>query len=178
MKNIPLFISILLSDNVVVMPTDTVYGLACSALSPLAVKRMYEIKKREKKPGTIIAANKQQLLDLGFEKSDIDRALQFWPGPVSVVLSAGDKLNYLHMGLNSLAVRIPEPEWLQDILIDTGPLATTSANFPGEPTITSIDEARRLFGDLVGYIDGGVISNSQPSSIIRLLPNGDIEKLR
>ena len=176
--NIEQFKTVLLKYSVVVMPTDTVYGLACSALSPKAVKRMYEIKKREKKPGTIIAANMQQLIDMGFDESAITSAQQFWPGPVSVVLPAGDNLTYLHMGLESLAVRIPEPEWLREALSECGPLATTSANYPGEPTVTSVDEAQRIFGDLVGYVDGGIIAKTQPSSIIRLLPNGDIEKIR
>jgi tRNA A37 threonylcarbamoyladenosine synthetase subunit TsaC/SUA5/YrdC len=83
------------------------------------------------------------------------------------------------MGLKSLAVRIPAPEWLRDLLEQTGPLATTSANFAGEPTVTRIEQAQKLFGDQVDlYVDGGDLSSAKPSSIIRLNPDGTTEKLR
>jgi tRNA threonylcarbamoyl adenosine modification protein (Sua5/YciO/YrdC/YwlC family) len=165
--------------GVIVMPTDTVYGLVCSAKDPDSVARMYQIKKREGKPGTLIAANVEQLSGLGFSKVQLSKAEQFWPGPVSVVLDAPGSLEYLHMGLKSLAVRIPAPEWLRDLLEQTGPLATTSANFTGEPTVTRIEQAQKLFGDQVDlYVDGGDLSSAKPSSIIRLNPDGTTEKLR
>jgi L-threonylcarbamoyladenylate synthase len=169
----------LLSGAVIVLPTDTVYGLVCSAHIPEAVSRMYEIKKRDGKPGTIIAGSVEQLITLGFAGRDVERAAQFWPDAVSVVMLAGEKLSYLHMGLDSLAVRIPKPEWLRELLIQTGPLATTSANFPGDPTVTHVEQAKELFGEQVDlYVDGGDLSGAQPSSIIRLVSDGTYEKLR
>ena len=172
-------INILLSGGVVVMPTDTVYGLVCSALSPSAVKRMYEVKERVGKPGTVIAGSEQQLLDMGFKEAEVETASQFWPGPVSVILSAEDSLEYLHMGKKSLAVRIPDLDWLNEILLKTGPLATTSANLPGEPTVTIIDQAKKLFGDKVDYYsDGGEILGVKPSKIVKIDQNGEIKILR
>lgn len=167
------------SDGVVVMPTDTVYGLSCSAKSPEAVKHMYETKQRDGKPGTIIAANIEQFADMGFDQVELETASQFWPGPVSVILSAGDNLEYLHMGKESLAVRIPEPQWLRDLLVATGPLATTSANLPGEPTAKTIDEAKIIFGDKIDfYLDNGASKEAKPSKIVRIAENGEIEVLR
>jgi len=172
-------IETLKNNNVVVMPTDTVYGLACSALLPVAVIKMYKIKQRENKPGTILVANISQLVSLGFNQSQVEQAQKYWPGPVSVVLTAPDSLEYLHMGKKSLAVRIPEPKWLIDLLEKTGPLATTSANLPGEPTITDINQAKDLFGTNVdSYIDGGEISGTKPSKIIKILQNGSTETIR
>src|SRR6056297_2398867 len=99
------------------MPTDTVYGLVASAQSPAAVKRLYEVKGREEgKPGTLIAASVEQLAELGFDKSDLEKANAYWPGPVSIVLPAPDSLAYLHMGLESLAVRIPGKPDLIELL--------------------------------------------------------------
>ena len=163
--------------KVVCMPTDTVYGLVCSAKSPQAVQRLYEVKGRENRPGTIIAASIEQLIELGFNKNDVQVAAQFLPGPVSVVLPAPDSLIYLHMGLDSLAVRIPANKKLQELLSITGPLATTSANRPGEPTVTNIDQAREIFAVKVAlYVDGGEIT-SQPSTIM-IKTEGGFNKLR
>ncbi len=165
--------------GVVVMPSDTVYGLMCSALQPEAVARMYEIKRRDGKPGTIIAASLPQLVDMGFNEKELQRAKAFWPDAVSVILSASDSLKYLHMGHGSLAVRIPKPEWLRELLEQTGPLATTSANFPTEPTVTTIEEAQKLFGDTVDiYVDGRKIEGVKPSKIVRIDESGAVTVLR
>lgn len=165
--------------GVVVMPSDTVYGLMCSALQPEAVSRMYEIKRRDGKPGTIIAASITQLLDMGFDEEQLQRAQAFWPDAVSVILSASDSLKYLHMGHGSLAVRIPKPEWLRELLEQTGPLATTSANFPAEPTVTTIVEAKNIFGKKVNlYVDGGKIEGVKPSKIVRIDESGAVTVLR
>jgi len=172
-------VDVLVSGGVVVTPTDTVYGLVCSTLNTSAVMKMYEIKQRDGKPGTIVAGSVQQLIEMGFDKEEIELASQFWPGPVSVILDAPDSLEYLHMGRKSLAVRIPDLEWLNELLMSTGPLATTSANFPGEPTVTTIEEAKKLFGDKVDlYVDGDEITSAKPSKIVRILPSGDIETIR
>jgi len=135
------------AGKVVAITTDTVYGLACSAKNADAVKRMYRLKQREGKPGTIIAASIKQLFDLGFDSKEVNYANNlFWPAPVSVILDAPDKLEYLHMGKKSLAVRIPEPQWLCNLLEIIGPLATTSANLPGEPTASTTAEAKLILG--------------------------------
>lgn len=166
------------NGGVVVMPTDTVYGLVSSANNPSAVKRMYEIKQRSGKPGTIIAGSVQQLVNMGFSQAELETASQFWPGPVSVILSASDNLDYLHMGKKSLAVRVPDIEWIHKLLLQTGPLATTSANLPGEPTATNIVQAKRTFGVKIDfYLDGGEIIN-KPSKIVHTLKGGETEILR
>ncbi|MDO8265827.1 MAG: L-threonylcarbamoyladenylate synthase [Candidatus Saccharibacteria bacterium] len=167
------------SGEVVVMPTDTVYGLVSLARNPEAVKKMYEAKQRNGKPGTIIAGSVKQLIEMGFDKQQIMLAEQFWPGPVSVILDAPESLDYLHMGKKSLAVRIPALVWLQEVLEATGPLATTSANLPDEPTVTNIDQAKQIFGDKVDlYSDGGEISGVKPSKIVKITDNGQIEIIR
>lgn len=171
---------VLKSIGVVVMSTDTVFGLACSARSPEAVSRMYAVKQRSGKPGTIIAASFRQLVDLGFDSVVTSKANEmFWPAPVSVVLDAPDELEYLHMGKKSLAVRVPEPKWLRDLLVVTGPLATTSANLPGEPTAKTIDEAKEIFGDKVDfYFDNGTSNEAKPSKIFKISVDGTIETIR
>jgi tRNA threonylcarbamoyl adenosine modification protein (Sua5/YciO/YrdC/YwlC family) len=178
-QDIPLIVTTLKLGRVIILPTDTVYGLACSALDEDAVKQLYEVKGRVGKPGTIIAANIQQLLAMGFDTDEVATASNYWPGSVSVILSAPPRLAYLHMGLESLAVRLPEPKLLQELLARTGPLATTSANLPGQPTVSTVSEAKELFGDKVSlYIDGGDLSNAKASQILRFGDNGVVEQLR
>lgn len=162
----------LLDGEVVCMPVDTVYGLVTVAREPDSVKRLYEVKGRERKPGTLIAASVEQLEELGFNTEDLQKANKHWPGPVSVILPAPDKLAYLHMGLKSLAVRIPNKPELVSLLKQTGPLATTSANRPGEPTVTDIAQAKEIFSDTVShYVDGGIIEQ-EASKIFKLTDTG------
>src|SRR3990167_10824323 len=131
-------ISLLKNGAVGVLPTDTVYGLVCRADNQPAVKRLYGLKKREKKPGTIIAADIDQLVKLGIKYRYLKAVEQYWPGAVSVVLPFSDPSKaYLRAGLPTLAVRIPKDKRLSVLLKQTGPLLTTSANAPGKPTVNT-----------------------------------------
>lgn len=154
-----------------VIPTDTVYGIVARATDQVAVKRLYELKKRSHKPGTIIAASLEQLELLGLKHRYLKAVEQFWPGAVSVIIPMSDpSLNYLHQGKFSLAVRIPKLPELQALLMDTGPLLSTSANQPGEPTAVTIDQAKDYFGDQVDfYEDGGDLSDRQASTLIQVV---------
>lgn len=169
----------LLIDGVVgVLPTDTVYGLVARASDRRAVKRLYDLKLREGKPGTIIAANVDQLADLGLKPRYLKAVEQFWPGAVSVIIPCGPELEYLHEGKNGLAVRIPADEKLRALLEQTGPLLTSSANHPGELTATTAQAARDYFDDTVDfYAEGGDLSGHQPSTVIRIVDDA-IEIIR
>jgi len=161
-----------------VLPTDTVYGLVARAADSTAVKRLYDLKLREGKPGTIIAASVDQLVSLGLKARYLKAVEQFWPGAVSVIIPCGPELEYLHEGKGGLAVRLPSQPELQALLQQTGPLLTSSANHPDEPTATTIEQAKNYFGDQVDfYIDGGDLSNHAPSTIIRIVDDA-IEVIR
>lgn len=162
-----------------VIPTDTVYGLAARAADQTAVERLYALKHRENKPGTLIAASIDQLVQLGLKARYLKAVEQFWPGAVSVIIPCGDPaLSYLHQGKYSLAVRIPDNADLLQLLQQTGPLLTSSANHPGEPTANTVGEARACFGDAVDfYLDGGDLSGHAPSTVIRIVDDA-IEILR
>lgn len=162
-----------------VLPTDTVYGLVARAHDQSAVQRLYDLKSREGKPGTLIAADTSQLAELGLKTRYLKAVEQFWPGAVSVILPCSDPaLQYLHQGKYSLAVRIPDQPELLRLLERTGPLLTSSANHPAEPTANTVDEARAYFGDKVDfYVDGGDLSGRAPSTVIRIVDDA-IEVLR
>lgn len=162
-----------------VLPTDTVYGVVARAADSSAVQRLYDLKDREGKPGTVIAANTDQLESLGLKARYLKAVSQFWPGAVSVIIPCAEPtLSYLHQGKNSLAVRIPDHPELNQLLQQTGPLLTSSANHPGDPVATTAAAAERTFGNQVDfYVDGGDLTDHQPSTIIRIVDDA-IEIIR
>jgi L-threonylcarbamoyladenylate synthase len=161
-----------------ILPTDTVYGLVARATDEAAVQRLYGLKSRENKPGTLIAGSVEQFAGLGLKPRYLKAVEQFWPGAVSVVIPCGPELAYLHQGKYSLAVRIPDTPELTKLLATTGPLLTSSANHPGEPVANTAKEAEKYFGsDVDFYVDGGNLSGHQPSTVIRIVDDA-IEILR
>lgn len=169
---------LLIEGAIGVIPTDTVYGVVARAHDPQAVTRLYKLKEREGKPGTLIAASLQQLEELGLKHRYLKAVEQYWPGAVSVVIPCGPELTYLHQGKFSLAVRIPDNSEIRALLEQTGPLLTSSANHPGEPTSVTVQQARDYFADGVDfYVDGGDLSNRPPSTVIRIVDDA-IEVLR
>lgn len=164
------------SGAVGVVPTDTVYGLVARAADQVAVERLYSLKHRDHKPGTIIAANIDQLVELGIKRRYLTAVQQFWPGAVSVEIP--HQLVYLNQSTGRQAFRIPDDAALLSLLLRVGPLQTTSANLPGDPPANTIEEAKGYFGDQVDfYIDGGDLSANQPSTIIRIIDDA-IEVVR
>lgn len=170
--------ALLRSGAIGVLPTDTVYGLVCAANNKQAVARLFSVKKREANPGTVLAASIQQLIDLGIRARYVKAVEYFWPNPISVVMPCGDDLAFLHMGKHSLAVRVPDNDQLRDLLRASGPLMTTSANHPGDPTAKSCEEAQQYFDTTVDfYVDTGDTGERPPSTIIRIVDDA-IEVLR
>ncbi|HUC89359.1 MAG TPA: L-threonylcarbamoyladenylate synthase [Patescibacteria group bacterium] len=173
-------IAILKAGGIGVIPTDTVYGVVACAKDQKAVARLYTLKKRDHKPGSIVAADAEQLIDLGLNKDHIQAVRHLWPNPLSLVIPTADELFYLHQGLDSLPARVPKDAQFQILLQQTGPLATSSANRPGEPTATNIQEAWNYFKDSIDfYVDAGDLSGREPSTIVRIAnDNHTIEILR
>jgi len=174
----PEIITILKAGAVGVLPTDTVYGLACVATDRTAVARLYELKAREHKPGTIIAADIQQLIDLGLKRRYLKAVTHFWPNSISIIIPCGVGLNYLHKGKNSLAVRLIADNSIQALIAQTGPLLTTSANHPDQPVATTVRMAQQYFnGQVDFYVNGGDLTGRLPSTLIRVVDDV-IEVLR
>ena len=160
------------------MPTDTIYGLVALATNRKSVARMYGLKKREKKPGTLIAANVDQLIKLGLDEKSLRLAAGLWPNPLSVIIATSPRLRYLDQGLGDLAVRIPAHDELRRLLEKTGPLVTSSANHPGEQPANNVRGAQEYFGAAVDfYADGGDLAGRPPSTVARL-SGGRLQILR
>jgi L-threonylcarbamoyladenylate synthase len=177
MSNLEMAKDALLKPGAVgVIPTDTVYGVVARADDQVAVARLYALKDRESKPGTVIAASVDQLVDLGIKRRYLKAVEDFWPAPLSVEIP--HSVGYLSQNTGRQAFRIPETPELLRLLEVTGPLQTSSANQPGMPPANTVKEAQDYFGDRVDfYVDGGDLSGNEPSTIIRIVDDA-IEILR
>lgn len=158
------------SAKVVLMPTDTIYGLHALALDERAVARIGEIKGREEtKPFIVLAGSMAQLEDLGIsaDPAILAALASLWPAPLTAVLPLRRPIA-ASRGAASLAVRIPALDWLRELVERTGPLVSTSANRSGEPPVEKPSAlARELHARLDAVVDGGV-RQGEPSAILDL----------
>ncbi|MFI7445482.1 L-threonylcarbamoyladenylate synthase [Nonomuraea indica] len=178
--------------DLVVLPTDTVYGIGADAFTPAAVTALLDAKGRgrEMPPpvlvGTVRAAT-ALVEDLSPYGQDLIDA--FWPGPLTLVCKANRALSWdLGDTKGTVAVRMPLHPVALDLLKETGPMAVSSANRSGSPAAVTAQEAEEQLGDAVAvYLDGGSTTDDTPSTILdlttavpRLLRRGAIpvEKLR
>ena len=160
------------SGQLVVMPTDTVYGVA-ARLEPGAVEAVFEAKGRPPdRPLPVLAADIEGLRGVAsFDRRAQALAGRFWPGPLTMVLprAQGFTVDLGRGGKDSVAVRIPKQPLAVELLRRTGPLAVTSANHSDEPPALTIAQARSALGGAVSvYLDGGEL-NARPSTVVSLL---------
>lgn len=172
----PNLLKLLQQGAVGVLPTDTIYGIVCQAGNPDAVARLYKIKHRDHKPGTVIAANIDQLEKLGIKRRYLKAVEHLWPNSLSIEIP--NSITYLNQATGRQAFRIPLSQTVRRFLEQTGPLLTSSANQPGQNPAATIKEAQAYFGDEADfYVDGGDMSDHKPSTIIRIVDDA-IEVLR
>jgi L-threonylcarbamoyladenylate synthase len=175
-------IKILLENGIVIMPTDTIYGIVGKALEKNVTERIYGIKKRNpEKPCIILIGGISEIEKFGIKltQGQEETLKKYWPGPVSVILDCEDSfLEYLHRGTKTLALRLPSSDSLRNLLIKTGPLIATSANPEDSSPAQTIEEAKKYFGNLIDlYLDGG-ISEGKHSKLIKLNKDGFVTVLR
>ncbi len=157
----------------IVLPTDTVYGIAANAFDADAVQRLLHAKQRGRDmPPPVLVADLFALRSLAETVGPEVEALAeaFWPGALTVVVNAQASLR-IDLGERgqTIAVRVPDHEFTRELLRATGPLATSSANISGEPAATTIQEARAQLKKSVSvYLDGGPAGANLPSTIVDL----------
>ncbi len=175
--------NILNNDGVVVLPTDTLYGLVASVNSKKAIEKIYKIKERDKSKALIVLISSLKDLDIFDIKIDKDQAKileKFWPGKVSVLLVCkNSKFKYIHRGKGEIAFRMigPRNKNLYNLLKNVGPIVAPSANKEGEKPAETINEAREYFADKVDFYINGGEKKGESSTLIRI-NEGKIEILR
>ncbi|HYJ77659.1 MAG TPA: L-threonylcarbamoyladenylate synthase [Actinomycetes bacterium] len=157
--------------DLVVLPTDTVYGLGTDAFSPDAVGALLEAKGRGRDmPVPVLVGSPRTLDGIATRLSDPAKALveAFWPGGLTVVATAQPSLRWdLGDTGGTVAVRMPLHPVAIELLQATGPMAVSSANISGRPPATTADEAVEQLGESVAvYLDGGPSGEPVPSTIV------------
>lgn len=157
--------------QVVVIPTDTVYGIGADAFDPDAVAHVLEAKGRGRDmPPPVLVPDPRTVDGLARDVPDGARRLidALWPGPLTLILWAQPSLHWdLGETEGTVALRMPDDEVALEVLRETGPLAVTSANRTGEPAATTVTDAAVQLGPAVSvYVDGGPRDTVQPSTII------------
>ncbi|MGL5856935.1 MAG: L-threonylcarbamoyladenylate synthase [Angustibacter sp.] len=157
--------------DVVVLPTDTVYGIGADAFAPAAVAAVLEAKGRGRSmPPPVLVPSPKTIAGLTYGLTPAVRELivAFWPGPLTLVCHAQPTLAWdLGDTGGTVALRMPLHRVALALLELTGPMAVTSANRTGQPPATTVDEAVAQLGDAVSvYLDGGPSSSSTASTIV------------
>jgi len=157
--------------QLIVMPTDTVYGVAADAFDPAAVKSLLQAKGRGREmPPPVLVSAATTIDALAVRVPEYARTLveKFWPGALTLVCHQQTSLQWdLGDTRGTVAIRMPDHELAREILERTGPLAVSSANTTGSPAATEADEAERMLGEEVAVIlDGGTSPGGEASTII------------
>lgn len=170
---------VLQAGGMVVLRTDTVYGVLAQAGNQAAVEKVYRIKGRDehKSPIVLISSYEQMFDQLDLAHRSL--VLEHWPGPVSIIVPSTESPVWIRRDNDSVAYRMPADDRLRLLIESTGPLIAPSANRQGLPVATTIAQARQYFGNSIDlYIDGGEVVDISPSQLLRLGIDGSVDRLR
>jgi L-threonylcarbamoyladenylate synthase len=161
------------SSRLVVLPTDTVYGIGADAFDSGAVRALLRAKNRgPDMPVGVLVGSWSTVDGLVLGVPPEARALieAFWPGDLSIVLAHAPSLQWdLGTTRGTVMLRMPLHPVALELLREVGPMAVSSANVSGRPPAANVEEAREQLGDSVSvYLDGGLSGEPVPSSIVDL----------
>lgn len=159
------------AGQLVVMPTDTVYGVAADAFDETAVAALMESKGRGREmPPPVLIPSTRTVDGLATQVPSYARRLidAFWPGALTIIVRAQASLMWDLGDTNgTVALRMPDDALALSLLSETGPLAVTSANRTGQPAARTVVEAATALGPAVEvYLDGGPSAGGLPSTIV------------
>ena len=167
-------IKVIQSGGIVIFPTDTVYGIGCDPFNKSAVKKIYQIKKREySKPLPVLGYSKSELSKIAeFDEKHEKIIRKFWPGPVTIITKIKDEeIKSSMIKQDKIAVRVPNNECILDILKNCKLLIGTSANISGTKSFLDPQQCQNQMTDYDLFIDGGKIKGLEESTIIEFEDN-------
>lgn len=156
---------------VAVFPTDTVYGIGTNAFNEKSISRLYEIKNRPPVSALqILTGTVRQAQEVvQWEEPAKKLAQAFWPGALTIILPPSSKGEALLRGFAALGLRVPGNEFLVSLLSCMGaPMASTSANLHGQPTLTREEDLLNTFDGKTDFIFLGGTLSPVASSVITL----------
>lgn len=159
--------------NLVITPTDTVYGIMADATNIKAIEKVYECKQRdEKKPLLLLVDSINMLKKYTKDLKPLEEEIiqKFLPGKLTILLHKNDKVNNrITAGTNLVGIRIPDNKELMGIINKLGnPVISTSANISGQSTITNPKKIKKELLKHISYVEDAGIINNEPSSIIKI----------
>lgn len=166
--------------DLVVLPTDTVYGLGADAFKSWSVTALQNAKGRGRGvPPPVLVGSRTTVDGLVFGMPAVGRELieAFWPGGLTIVVEHTPTLTWdLGDTSGTVALRMPLHPIALEVLRETGPMAVSSANKHGQPAATTAQDARDQLGYSVSvYLDGGACADATPSTIVDI--TGDLPRL-
>jgi L-threonylcarbamoyladenylate synthase len=155
-----------------VLPTDTLYGVACDPFNASAVDALFKSKGRGRDlPLPVLVHSWRQAIGLVEEVTDQAKSLiaEFWPGPLTIVLRESPGIGWdLGDSRGTVALRMPKHDFALALIERTGPLAVTSANRSGQPAPSSVGVIVRNLPDVDVFFDAGEASGGPASTIVDL----------
>lgn len=179
--------NLLESGQVIALPTDTVYGLACSANNRAAIQKLYDIKGRDcTKPVAICVPEIEDVLHWGVADHLPLKLLEsLLPGPVTIVVYKSKHLDnpYLNPGIDKIGIRIPKFNFIRELTKEfKAPMALTSANRSSQKSTLNVNEFQELWPQLGAVFDGGQLGLSEEqraaSTVIDLSEAGKFKIIR
>ena len=162
--------------NLVITPTDTVYGIMAKALDLNVIRKVFEAKQRAKNKSLIVLVNGEEMLSkVAKNISLVHKELmsKYWPGKLTIIFDKNDDVpSELTGGLNTIAVRYPNHKELLEILkIVNEPLISTSANISNSDTITNTSMLDPELKKYIAYISDGGEVVAASSTIVTVIDN-------
>jgi L-threonylcarbamoyladenylate synthase len=163
-------VAIIQEGGVVAFPTDTVYGIGTSAFDDEAVLKLYVVKDRASGQAIpVLISNLDQLENVASEIPSSARRLAkaYWPGPLTLVVAKGSRIADSVSSSDTVGVRMPNHEFALSLLSAVGPMAVTSANITGSPSLSMASEVIDVMeGKIDLVIDGGTTPGGVPSTVV------------
>ena len=158
-------------DGLLVIPTDTVYGIVADAFSPQGVAKLLQAKGRGRDmPPPVLVPRAETVMGLAeaVDSTVMELTARFWPGPLTIICNAQPSLHWdLGDTHGTVGLRMPDHKDTLALLSKVGPLAVSSANLSGEPAAVNVEQAQSMLGDRVDiFLDGGEAPGGQSSTII------------
>jgi L-threonylcarbamoyladenylate synthase len=171
MNSLEQAVEILKKNGIIIFPTETTYGIGCRLGSEVAIKRLYQIKKREAdKPTSIVVENLEQAkiyAQLSYQAEKL--AQHFWPGPLTLVLPATSRVPDLIKKEGTIGLRQPSHSVLLALLKNLGePLLAPSANFAGQPAPNELNSVDSRLVAMVDYVVDAPTGGQKPSTVLEL----------
>ena len=175
---------VVLNGGIILYPTDTIWGIGCSAMNESAIKKIFRIKRRENNKLLISLVSSIEMLER-YVKNIPDYVLKYLydESPTTIVYPKVTGMNQILYGKNeSIAIRLVKDNFCKELINQiNAPLISTSANLTGNPFPKKFKEIDKKIINEVDYVvnfDDSNLKNSKPSRIIKVLLNGQIEIIR